>query len=56
MLMEEKARPTRPLDAVSWANDWDTSVGRPIACAVTVAPPMLMVSTPTGPRAKEPSP
>ena len=52
----EKARPTRPLEAVSEMNEEATEVGRPMAWDATVAPPMLTASVPTGPRAKEPSP
>ena len=56
VLSREKARPTSPLDAESVTKESDTTSGRPMAWALTVAPPMSTVSRPTGPFAKDESP
>lgn len=56
VLSLEKARPTKPLEALSVMNDCETLLGRPIAISVTVEPPMSRVSMPTGPEAVDPSP
>ncbi len=52
----EKARPTSPLDWVSWTKEAETAVASSMACLVTVAPPISTVSVPTLPAAPDPSP
>ena len=56
VLMLENPSPRRPSELASLTKPSVTEVGRLMACAGTVAPPMSMVSTPTWPLALDESP
>ena len=60
VLMLLKARPTRPLEAVSWTKEPETVSASSMVCWGETAPPMLTTSVPMvsgeDPAAVEPSP
>lgn len=56
VLIDEKARPSKPSLLVSWINCVLSVSAASTACDVTVAPPTLTVSVKTLPLAELPSP